>query len=122
MTLSFRSRLTFRWVTGFGLVLALALAVVFVGIRSFLVRDLDAQLRTLAGTELASAVDEPDQGVHLHEFPRDANDQQIYADKFVQLIDRRGQVLMQSPVLGASRALIVGGTLQAALEIGRAHV
>ena len=44
----------------------------YFGARAFLQRDLDAQLRTLAGTELASAVDEPGQGVHLHEFPIDA--------------------------------------------------
>ena len=42
VTLSFRSRLTLRWVSGFGLVLALALSVVYVGIRAFLVQDLDA--------------------------------------------------------------------------------
>lgn len=115
MTLSFRSRLTMGWVAGFGLVLTLALVAVYFGIRGFLVRDLDAQLRTLAGTELASAVDEPGDGVHLHEFPVNAAGDDDYADKFVQLIDAQGQVLMQSPVLGTTPALVRGADLQNAI-------
>ena len=114
MTLSFRSRLTLHWLLAFGLVLALADAAVYVGARAFLQRDLDAQLRTLAGTELASAVDEPGQGVHLHEFPVDGSVE--YADKFVQLIDAGGRVLMQSPRLGASGALVAGSSLAQALS------
>ena len=114
MTLSFRSRLTLHWLLAFGLVLALADAAVYVGARAFLQRDLDAQLRTLAGTELASAVDEPGQGVHLHEFPVDGSVE--YADKFVQLIDAGGRVLMQSPRLGASGALVAGSSQAQALS------
>ncbi len=106
MTLSFRSRLTLRWVTSFGLVLAAANLAVFLGVQAFLWRDLDAQLRTLASTELASAVDEPGLGVHLHEFPVGAHGAQDFADKFVQLIDSGGRVLMQSPRLGSAAALI----------------
>ena len=106
MTLSFRARLTLRWLLAFGLVLALAHLTVYVGVATFLRRDLDAQLRTLAGTELASAVDEPGQGVHLHEFPVDRSRPQEYADKFVQLLDREGRVLMQSPVLGTTGRLM----------------
>ena len=71
MTLSFRTRLTLRWMLAFGLVLALAHLAVYVGARAYLRRDLDAQLRTLAGTELASSSD--GDGPHLHEFPADAN-------------------------------------------------
>ena len=114
MTLSFRSRLTLHWLLAFGMVLALADAAVYVGARAFLQRDLDAQLRTLAGTELASAVDEPGQGVHLHEFPVDGSVE--YADKFVQLIDAAGRVLMQSPRLGTSGALVTGSSLAEALS------
>lgn len=116
MTLSFRVRLTLRWLLAFGLVLALAHVAVYAGARTFLRRDLDAQLRTLAGTELASSVDEPDQGVHLHEFPVDARTTQEYADKFVQLIDSRGQLLMQSPLLGASGTLLEPSVLAQALS------
>jgi|CXWL01.1.fsa_nt_gi two-component system OmpR family sensor kinase len=121
MRLSFRARLTMRWLAGFGLVLTLALAAVYVGIRGFLVRDLDAQLRTLAGTELASAADEPGLGLHLHEFPVDAAGGGEYAGKFVQLIDSRGTVMMQSPVLGATPALLQGADMRSALA-GRSPV
>jgi len=106
MTLSFRSRLMLRWVLAFGMVLTLADLAVYLGARAFLRRDLDAQLRTLASTELASAVDEPGQGLHLHEFPVGTYNAQDYADKFVQLIDVGGRVLMQSPRLGSAAALI----------------
>lgn len=106
MTLSFRSRLTLRWVLAFGLVLAAADLAVYFGARAFLRRDLDAQLRTLAATELASAVDEPGMGLHLHEFPTGGHNPQEYAGKFVQLIDVGGRVLMQSPLLGRAASLI----------------
>ncbi|MES1256396.1 MAG: ATP-binding protein [Acidobacteriota bacterium] len=114
MMLSFTWRLTIRWLLAFGMVLALADVAVYVGTRAFLVRDFDAQLRTLAGTELASS-DEPGEGVHLHELPIDVRGSQEYADKFVQLIDARGQVLMQSPGLGATAALVEGDHLRQAL-------
>lgn len=106
MTLSFRSRLTLRWVLAFGLVLAAADLAVYFGARAFLHRDLDAQLRTLAATELASAVDEPGMGLHLHELPTGGHKPQEYAGKFVQLIDSGGRVLMQSPLLGRAESLI----------------
>jgi two-component system OmpR family sensor kinase len=93
-------------VGGFSLVLALALLAVYVGVRAFLIADLDAQLRTLAGTELASAVDEAGDAIHLHEFPVDSTQAEEYAGKFVQLIDGNGRVLMQSPVLGTRPALL----------------
>ncbi|NOT24747.1 MAG: HAMP domain-containing protein [Acidobacteria bacterium] len=115
MRLSFRTRLTIRWLVAFGFVLALAHLAVYAGTRAFLRRDLDAQLRTLAGTELASAVDEPDQGVHLHEFPIAADTGRQYADKFVQLIDARGHILIQSPRLGTTSVLIPRETLERAL-------
>lgn len=121
MTLSFRARLTLRWVVGFSLVLTLALVVVYGGIRAFLQADLDAQLRTLAGTELASAVDEPDQAIHLHEFPAESANGGAFADKFVQLLDGNGRVLIQSPVLGATPSLITDVTLRDALA-GRAAI
>jgi signal transduction histidine kinase len=119
VTLSFRARLTLRWLIGFGLVLALALVATYVGIQAFLRRDLDAQLRTLAGTELASAVDEPGAGVHLHEFPVDQQNAADYAGKFVQLIDREGRILIQTPGLGRTPALVSGASLREAFD-GRA--
>jgi two-component system OmpR family sensor kinase len=118
MTLSFRARLTLRWVLAFGLVLVVADLAVYFGARAFLRRDLDAQLRTLASTELASAVDEPGMGVHLHEFAVGTQNAQEYADKFVQLIDAGGRVLMQSPRLGQSDVLIDKPVLIRALSGG----
>ncbi len=70
-TLSFRARLTLRWTAAFGCILVLTCVGIYTGTRAFLFSDLDAQLRTLAGTELASAVDGTS-GVHFHEFPRGA--------------------------------------------------
>jgi signal transduction histidine kinase len=119
MTVSFRTALTVRWVLAFGLVLTLADLAVYLANGAFLWRDLDAQLRTLAATELASAVDEPNRGIHLHEFPADPGSGLEYADKFVQLIDARGAVLMQSPVLGSAPTLLDAATLRDALA-GRA--
>ncbi|MGE0862441.1 MAG: sensor histidine kinase [Vicinamibacterales bacterium] len=116
MTLSFRSRLTLRWVLAFGLVLAAADLAVYFGARAFLHRDLDAQLRTLAATELASAVDEPGTGLHLHEFPTGGHNPQEFAGKFVQLIDAGGRVLMQSPLLGRAGSLIDATILARALS------
>jgi two-component system OmpR family sensor kinase len=114
--LSFRARLTLRWVVAFGLVLALAHLTVYLATRAFLTRDLDAQLRTLAGTELASAVDEPGQGPHLHEIEVDAGNAGAYADKFVQLIAEQGQVLLQSPGLTARGSLVEGAHLAEAFR------
>lgn len=118
MTVSFRWRLTFRWVLAFGLVLVVADLAAYFGVRAFLRRDLDAQLRTLAGTELASAVDEPGMGVHLHEFAIGDHGSQEFADKFVQLLDAGGRVLMQSPRLGQADALIDKPVLIRALSGG----
>ena len=115
MKLSFRTRLTARWALAFGLVLALAHIAVYTTAKSFLVRDLDAQLLTLAATELASAADEPGEGLHLHEFPVGAGGALGYADKFVQLIDERGGVLLQSPSLAGMPALLDRNTRAAAL-------
>ena len=110
--LSFRTRLTLRWLAAFGLVLALAHLAVFAGARSFLRRDLDAQLRTLAGTELASSSD--GEGPHLHEFPAAAHGKGEVVDKFVQLIDEDGRVILQSPRLGQGPALLDAAALRRA--------
>jgi signal transduction histidine kinase len=119
VTLSFRWRLTLRWLAAFGLVLAAAHLTVYLGARTFLLRDFDAQLRTLAATELASAIDEPGQAVHLHEMPVERRGTQEYADKFVQLVDGRGRVLLQSAALAGTGALVAGEDLARALS-GRA--
>lgn len=103
-TLSFRARLTLRWTTAFGCVLALTSLAVYTGTRAFLVSDLDAQLRTLAGTELASATDGAS-GIHFHEFPAEEVSG-TYAGKFAQLFDGTGHMLSQSAVLQDGPSLV----------------
>ncbi|HEX5819214.1 MAG TPA: ATP-binding protein [Gemmatimonadales bacterium] len=124
-SLSFRQRLTLRWTLSFGLVLGAAHAVVYVGARIYAYRDLDAQVRTLAATELASAVDEYT-GVHLHDFPADSLSAGEYATKFAQLFDDQGRLLMQSPGLGASGPLLtreqIAATLRGEAPVVAVHV
>lgn len=120
MTLSFRWRLTIRWLLAFGAILALADAAIYVGARRFLLHDFEAQLRTLAATELASAIDEPDHKVHLHEFlpavgPYD------HADKFVQLIGADGRLLLESEGLRNASPFVSGEVLASALA-GRSPI
>ena len=112
-TLSFRARLTLRWTAAFGCVLALTSVAIYAGTRAFLFADLDAQLRTLAGTELASAVDGM-AGVHFHEFPASEVDG-VYAGKFAQLYDANGRLLSQSEVLNDGPALVAATEQQDAL-------
>ncbi|MBS1818089.1 MAG: HAMP domain-containing protein [Acidobacteria bacterium] len=118
-TLSFRARLTVRWTAAFGCVLALLCLGVYAGTRAFLYAELDAQLRTLAGTELASATDGAT-GVHFHEFPAEEVSG-TFAGKFAQLYDRSGRLLSQSAVLGNAPAL-VGPDRQQEAFAGRAPV
>lgn len=118
-SLSFRARLTLRWTAAFGCVLALTCLGVYAGARAFLFNDLDAQLRTLAGTELASATDGA-RGIHFHEFPAEEV-AGAYAGKFAQLFDSRGALLSQSEVLDNGPTLVSLDAQRAALD-GRAPV
>ncbi len=118
-TLSFRARLTLRWTIAFGLVLACLGGAVYVGARLFLYQELDEQLRTLAGTELASATDGAE-GVHFHEFPADVVSG-AFAGKFAQLYDREGRLLSQSAVLEGGPALLSSTRLREAFA-GRAPI
>jgi two-component system OmpR family sensor kinase len=93
--LSFRQRLTLRWTIAFGLLLGAVLAAVYVGSRILGYRTLEAQVRTLAATELASAVDES-QGVHIHDLPVGALNDGDFAGKLVQVYDSNGALLMES--------------------------
>jgi len=93
---SFRTRLTVRWTLAFGTLLALANLGIWAGVAGFVRSDLDAQLRTLAATELASAVDEY-RGVHIHDFPAGALAGGEYADKLAQLLAADGRVLAALP-------------------------
>lgn len=110
---SFRAQLTLRWTAAFGLLLTLGGVVVHEGIRTFLIYDLDAQLRTLAGTELASALDTP--SLHIHDFPMAVFAGHSYSDKFVQILTADGRVLLESGSLGTTPSLLAPEQIGAAL-------
>lgn len=112
---SFRTRLTFRWTLAFGLILALAQVAIYVGARYWSHAELDAQVRTLAATELASAVDEW-QGIHLHDMPVLAPHGAAVATKFAQVISADGHVLMQTTILRQRTPLMDVDTIAQALR------
>ena len=68
--LAFRTRLTLGWTLAFGLLLAIANFAIYATFRTYLERDLDQKVRTIAATELASSIDGLD--IHLHEVPSGA--------------------------------------------------
>jgi signal transduction histidine kinase len=116
--LPIRWQLTLRWTMAFAVVLALANAAIYVGFERYASRELDAQARTLAATELASSTDAAD--VHIHGFPRESLGAGEYADKFAQLVDARGAVLAVSP--GGPAAPVAGVDLLARAFAGEAPV
>lgn len=103
--LSFRTRLMLRWTAAFGLLLACANGAVYWGVRTFAQREVDANLRTLAATEIASSTDQGG-ALHLHEFTLDEVGAGDFAGKFVQYYDLQGAVVVQSELLrGHGRVL-----------------
>src|SRR5262245_14860083 len=103
--LSFRARLAIQWTIAFGLLLAAADIAIYLGVRAHVYGALDAQVRTLAATELASSTDGP-QGVHLHEIPSALVAGGTLAEKLVQIYDREGRVLIQSALLGNAGPIV----------------
>lgn len=102
--LSFRARLTLRWTVAFGLLLAAANVTVYMGVRAYAERDLDANLRTLALTEIASSTDAG--GVlHLHDGDVEDLDGGESTRKFVQYYDMDGTVVFGSAILRGQRVL-----------------
>ncbi|WP_110169116.1 sensor histidine kinase [Luteitalea pratensis] len=102
--LSFRARLTLRWTIAFGLLLACANTAVYMGVRVYAQRDLDANLRTLAATEIASSTDAG--GVlHLHELPMEQLGGGDFTGKFVQYYTPDGGIVFESPLLRGERVL-----------------
>jgi two-component system OmpR family sensor kinase len=111
--LSFRARLALQWSLAFGALLAVACVAIYVSIRAFLIADLDANLRTLAATEVASSGDGVRGEPHLHEFTPDPWNTD-FSEKFVQLLEMDGRVIMQSPELRDTRPLVRDANLDAA--------
>lgn len=113
MALSFRTRLTLHWTGAFGVLLAGALAAVYAGSRTYAYRDLDAQVRTVAATELASATDGA--GLHLHEFPLTALNTPDFAGKFAQIYAEDGSVFAESPEVDGTGFRLPAETIARAL-------
>jgi signal transduction histidine kinase len=93
--LSFRTRLTVRWTVVFSCILAAASVSIYLGIRATTYADLDRNLRTLAGTEAASATD----GAvlpHVHELPVPSLAGGTFTEKLVQVFDRQATVVVTS--------------------------
>jgi two-component system OmpR family sensor kinase len=95
--LSFRARLTLQWTAAFSGVLALASVAIFSGVSATTYADLDQHLRTLAGTEVTSAVDGPESPPHVHELPVTAFGGGPFTQKFVQILDYGGALVAAEP-------------------------
>jgi signal transduction histidine kinase len=78
-----------------GTLLALAHLTVYAGVRIYVHQWLDHNVRTVAATEAASSTDGTGD-VHLHEGHFAQLDSGAFTEKFVQIFDRRGQLVLQS--------------------------
>ena len=100
---TFRARLMLRWTLAVGLLLGVANLGVYAGARAYLHRWLDDNVRTLAATETASSTDGVGD-VHLHEAPFSQFHAGGFAEKFVQIFDRDGRLVLQSTALAGGPA------------------
>ena len=112
--LTFRQRLTAQWTLSFGVLLALVSTAIYVGARLYLYDELDAQLRTLAATEVASSTDGPN-GIHLHAFPLEEADPLRFVDKFVQVLSPDGQIVLRTPGIDLATPLLAPERVAATL-------
>lgn len=114
--LSFRARLTLRWTIVFSALLAIGSIAIYVGIRVTILGTLDRQLRTLAATEVTSAVDRPSSPPHLHELPIPTLAGGTFTSKVVQLFDAEGRPLQALPIEQASLPLSTPDQIAQALS------
>ena len=91
--LPFRTRLTLGWTLAFGLLLAIANVAIYATFRTYLERDLDQKVRTIAATELASSIDGLD--IHLHEVPRAPNGLRVLTLRSFLQFDLRAMECLQ---------------------------
>jgi signal transduction histidine kinase len=112
-SLSIRTRLTLRWTAAFAVLLAVANLAIYLGSAAASRRDLDAQVRTLAATELASSVDEF-RGQHLHEVRAEGLHNLELAPKFAQFVSPDGRVLLSTANLRGTPALLSAADLRRA--------
>lgn len=92
----FRARVTLRWTLGFSVLLAILLVLTYSTIRRTTYRDLDRELRTLAATEAASAMDGP-VNPHVHEPPLIVLAGGAFTQKMSVIFDRQHRVVASSP-------------------------
>ncbi|MFQ5877594.1 MAG: sensor histidine kinase [Acidobacteriota bacterium] len=101
MLRSFRSRLALWHAFILTTTLAAGGSVLFLALREFLLRKVDASLMALAETEVASAFDDPLREVHLHEpVPGLGSPGVGQIDKMVQILALSGEVIARSSNLG----------------------
>lgn len=117
---SFRARLTLRWTLAVGTLLALAHVAVYAGVRVYVHHWLDDNVRTVAATEAASSTDGLGD-VHLHESAFAQFDSDGFTEKFVQIFDRQGRIVLQSTRLRGEPPVVSPAILEQAFA-GRAPV
>ncbi len=117
---TFRARLTLRWTLAVGVLLGVANLAVYAGARLYLDRWLDRNVRTVAATEAASSTDGLGD-VHLHEAPYAQLDGGAFTEKFVQIFDRDGRLVLQSTALDGQPPMIAPDVIEAAFS-GRAPI
>lgn len=113
--LSFRARLTLRWTVVFSCILAAASAAIDAGVRTASFDGLDRQLRTLAATEITSAIDGPTPFPHIHDLPEAALAGGTFTEKLVQVFDAEGALLIASPGRAQRTRLATPAEIGAAL-------
>ncbi len=111
---SFRARLTLRWTLALGILLGLANLAIYTGARGYAYRWLDRNVRTVAATEAASSTDGL-VDVHLHEWSRDQLAGGEFTEKFVQIFDGEGRMVLQSTKLADHPPVIPADVLNEAL-------
>lgn len=111
---TFRAKLTLWWTLVFGLLLAAANLAVYMAFRTYLARDLDLKVRTVAATELGSSTDGIT--IHLHELPKEALATGEYTNKFVQIFEADGRLRLFSASLRGVPSLVPASVVRAALD------
>ncbi|MCI0663764.1 MAG: ATP-binding protein [Acidobacteria bacterium] len=114
---SFRAKLTLQWLLVFGILLAVTLVGVYFGLRRSLYQSLEDSLHTLAGTEVASSMDQPT--VHLHPIESSAIINSRHIEKYVQILTPEYTVINQSKQLSSLKPLVSREAVNSALA-GRA--
>jgi len=106
----FRARLTLRWTIAAGALIGLANIAIYAAAHTYVYRWFDHNVRTIGATEAASSTD-GSEGVHLHERAFDQLEGGAFTEKFVQIYDRRGRLVLASSALGPDSATLPPATL-----------